>query len=836
MSQGINAGVVELQKLGLEAKRTARDVSTLKTLEISRAFISGVSAIANTFRSFTAGALNSIDATRQLSESLGVSFQELRTLQVAADLSGASAESLAQAFTRAQLTISRAAGGSKEARAALAALGLSVDDLAKQTTTQQFASIAQAITQIENPAQRAAAAVAIFGRNGAALLPTFRELPENLRTAQQFLGRFNGGQPRQELLTVQKAAEIAGVSSKSLANAFSESQRTIAAATNGSGRARAALQALGLSVDDLAKQTTVQSFSAIAASISEIQNPAQRAAAAVSVLGSTGKELIPTFRELPKNLLSAQEQVVAVSGALGSVDATRIDAIGDSFTLASQAIQELAGRVLSELQPALTQGAQQFVAFIQSIDVPAAARSVQAFLQDLADLFGLAARAAVPLASNLLPAIGGYLAFINRQIIGAGIANLARDFAAATAAALGYSAASGTAAAATAVLAASIRSLLASTGIGLLVVALGVAGGALVDWAVSAQTSSADAGSAIAGATSEVQRFTNQAQQANLAAVGLGEEIKNSLKVPELSVQDFAQDSLSEARSAIVSLAKELGGLEKIPAEVRTRFEEIAKFAGTITEETLNETQALRLVEQDSRALIGTVQQLADANKRQADAAREAADAARKGAEEARQRTATLATEGLPKAEAARLQLNKDLLAIQQEQRAAEQALADARAARDSKAVADAKARLGLIQQARDAAFKQNRERQRQALGVDENIIKPAQSIADQFKNLRNQFTQQAIDPQEFQIGLRNLAEEGIRIRREIAADLSRPANRALQAADVRTQEGAAQFAALASGREDPAIAQRREQLAKLDEIRRALISINIRPVEILGG
>jgi hypothetical protein len=333
-----------------------------------------------------------------------------------------------------------------------------------------------------------------------------------------------------------------------------------------------------------------------------------------------------------------------------------------------------------------------------------------------------------------------------------------------------------------------------------------------------------------------MQRFIDKTQQANLAAVGLGEEIKNSLKVPDLSVQDFAQDSLNEARSAIVSLAKELGGLEKIPADVRTRFEEIAKFAGTITEETLNETQALRLVDQDARALTDTVGKLADANKRQADAAKEAADAARKGAEEARQRTATLATEGLPKAEAARLQLNKDLLAIQQEQRAAEQALADARAARDSKAVADAKARLGLIQQARDAAFEQNRERQRQALGVDENIIKPAQSIADQFKNLRNQFTQKAIDPQEFQIGIRNLAEEGIRIRREIAADLSRPANRALQIADVRTQEGASEFVRLATGREDPAVQQRREQIAKLDEIRRALIAIDIRPVEILGA
>lgn len=714
MSQGINAGVVELQKLGLEAKRTARDVSTLKTLEISRAFINGVSAVANTFRSFTAGAASSIDATVKLSRSLGVSFQELRNLQIAADLSGASSESLARAFTRAQVTITRASTGSREARTALAALGLTVEDLVSQTSVQQFSSIAAAITAIQNPAQRAAAAVAIFGRSGAELLPTFRELPDNLNRAQTFFGGF--------------------------------------------------------------------------------------------------------------------------ARTLNDVDAASIEEINDSFGLASESIRELAGRLLVELAPALTRGAQQFVTFVQRIDVPAAARNVERFLSDLVAAFNLVARAAVPLASNLLPAIGGYLAFINRQIIGAGIASLGRVFLSAATAASAYSSGALTAAAATTVLASSVRAFLISTGVGALPVILGVAAGYFLDLSVSANTAGQEIAASTDAAANGVKRLGQEAQNARLGFESLGEEVKNALRVPDLSVQDFAQDSLSEARSAIVSFAKELGGLDKIPTDVRSRFEEIAQFARTITSETLNETQALRLVDQNARALTATVQGLADANKRQTDAAKEAADAARRGAEEARQRTATLATEGLPAAEQARLQLNKDLLAIQREQRAAEQALADARANQDSRAVADAKARLSLIEQARDAAFEQNRERQRQALGVDENIIRPAQSIADQFRNLRDAFTREAINPEQFQLGIRNLAEEGIRIRREIVADLSRPANRALQAADIRTQEGAAQFAALASGREDPAISQRREQLAKLDEIRRALVSINIRPVEILGG
>jgi hypothetical protein len=40
----------------------------------------------------------------------------------------------------------------------------------------------------------------------------------------------------------------------------------------------------------------------------------------------------------------------------------------------------------------------------------------------------------------------------------------------------------------------------------------------------------------------------------------------------------------------------------------------------------------------------------------------------------------------------------------------------------------------------------------------------------------------------------------------------------------------------MATGREDPAIAQRREQISKLEEIRRGIIAIGASPVEILGG
>jgi len=57
-----------------------------------------------------------------------------------------------------------------------------------------------------------------------------------------------------------------------------------------------------------------------------------------------------------------------------------------------------------------------------------------------------------------------------------------------------------------------------------------------------------------------------------------------------------------------------------------------------------------------------------------------------------------------------------------------------------------------------------------------------------------------------------------------------------LQVSDVRTQEGASQLLAMATGRQDPALEQRRAQLAKLEEIRKAIAATGASPVEILGA
>ena len=714
MATGINAGVVELQKLGYAAKKTQQDVSALKSIELSRVFITSVRTAASAFSQFiggTAGALASID---DLSKRTGISADIIQGYSLAANQSGVSVETFGKAIQKLTVNLGEAQTGNATAVRSFADLGLSVSDLSRLKPDQAFNAVAAAISKLPNPAQQAAAAVSLFGKSGVELVPIFQE----------------GATYLQQMVTEAKRLGI---------------------------------------------------------------------------------------------VLSPQQL-----GGITSLD--------DQLGKTRLTLQGFAARVVAELAPALKAGAISAQEFISAIDVKAVAQSVTASVTNLASAFSTVSVAALPLAGNILPSIGGYLAFINRQVVFAGIANLGKFFASAAAAAFAYSGAAATAATATSVLAASIRGLISSTVVGAVAVGFGVAAGYVIEWAVAGKQAGADVALSIQDPVNAMKQYKAQVQSATASTNQFGQRAKEALKVPDINVTEFAQNSLSQAESAIKQLAQELGGLGQVPYEVLQQFEKLTELARNANAETIYQKYAIGQVEAAARSFTDSLKKQADARQADASAATASAEAARRAAQESRQRVAELANAGLTDAEKSRLQLNKDLLAITMEIKAAEEALAAAKRDGDAKSIADARERLRLAGEATKQAKAQSRERQLQALGVDANILKPATGIADQFKAVREAFNRKLIDGGEARNALRSLAAEGISIRKEISAELSRPSANALQVADVRTQEGASAMIALASGREDPAIAQRRDQLAKLEEIRRGIVAIGASPVEILGG
>lgn len=105
-----------------------------------------------------------------LSNNTGIAVKDLAVLQQQFKLSGKAAEDVGPVMAKMMkgLETGSAAGTIKR-------LGLDMDDLRKKTPADQFRLIGEAINKLPDPAERATAAMEVFGKSGASLLAVFAD-------------------------------------------------------------------------------------------------------------------------------------------------------------------------------------------------------------------------------------------------------------------------------------------------------------------------------------------------------------------------------------------------------------------------------------------------------------------------------------------------------------------------------------------------------------------------------------------------------------------------------------------------------------------------------------
>lgn len=113
----------------------------------------------------------SADSLMKLSDQTGIGVVALQQLREIAAESGNSLDEVAHAVNQMQRRI---AGGDDSAVAALGELNVSLASIRDQAPEQQFFAIGKAIASVQDPAERARLAIAVFGRAGAEILPTLR--------------------------------------------------------------------------------------------------------------------------------------------------------------------------------------------------------------------------------------------------------------------------------------------------------------------------------------------------------------------------------------------------------------------------------------------------------------------------------------------------------------------------------------------------------------------------------------------------------------------------------------------------------------------------------------
>lgn len=196
-SSGLATGV---NKASSSLKGLQRDVASLRSgMQLLNA-ISGAQlfgSVASTAISYARSLVNVgqaqadvIDSTSKMSARLGMTYGELAGLAYAGDLAGVSMDTIGKAATKIDIAFVKAAQGSETAQAGFAAVGLSLAELQGLSSAERFSAITDAIAGLPTEAERAAAAVKLFGRAGAEMLPLFSGGAGSIREATDEAQRF----------------------------------------------------------------------------------------------------------------------------------------------------------------------------------------------------------------------------------------------------------------------------------------------------------------------------------------------------------------------------------------------------------------------------------------------------------------------------------------------------------------------------------------------------------------------------------------------------------------------------------------------------------------------
>jgi hypothetical protein len=189
LAKSVNDVNAKLDSMAEAGKKSAKDLAILKTIEISRALIDGVRTLTGLLSSAASSAKDLFDDSRQaidaigkLASQTGLAVETIQAYQQAADLSGVSVDELARSLQKMQITLG---GLNDDDGGPFTKLNMSVSELQGLGAEETFERIADAISGLATDSEKAAAANAIFGRNGVKLLPLLNQGADALQRQRE---------------------------------------------------------------------------------------------------------------------------------------------------------------------------------------------------------------------------------------------------------------------------------------------------------------------------------------------------------------------------------------------------------------------------------------------------------------------------------------------------------------------------------------------------------------------------------------------------------------------------------------------------------------------------
>lgn len=171
---GFSKGVKSAQKqIESFAKEVSAKVSGLAgVLGIGLPLSLGAAAAG--FAAMAKGGLDRVDALNDAAVAAGTTADALNKLRYEAQLTGSSGEALDMGLQKMTANLGDAAVKATPAGEAIKSLGLDAKELAEMDPAEAFRKIQAGMAGVQNPAERAAKAMDIFGKGGLALMGTLR--------------------------------------------------------------------------------------------------------------------------------------------------------------------------------------------------------------------------------------------------------------------------------------------------------------------------------------------------------------------------------------------------------------------------------------------------------------------------------------------------------------------------------------------------------------------------------------------------------------------------------------------------------------------------------------
>jgi hypothetical protein len=217
------------------------DAAARETAQFEKRMTASFRSVGNSFKSLGAalGIGLSLDSLRRAASAAiqygdeinkaaiktGIGAEAFSELAYAAKQNDVELSSLGTALKKMQVSLSEAKSGSKAANESLAALGLTIEGLRSLAPEKQFEVLADRIAALKDPADRTRAAVDLFGKAGADLLPLFEEGAAGIRALREEAQRMGA------TLTGEQAAALAATDDaiKRLSGSFSGLTRNLTA-------------------------------------------------------------------------------------------------------------------------------------------------------------------------------------------------------------------------------------------------------------------------------------------------------------------------------------------------------------------------------------------------------------------------------------------------------------------------------------------------------------------------------------------------------------------------------------------------------------------------------